>query len=127
MNIDEVKDKLNSSNKSLLHFTADWCQPCKRMAPIIDVFTKENKDIEYIKIDIDQNPEIAKEYGISGVPTFIANNDGDVIRKIGAMPISDVRSMFLSKPSNSEFFESARIPEKDAIGREKFWEDMGRP
>ena len=132
MNLYEIKDRISLSNKSLLHFTADWCQPCKRMLPTIDILLSENKDIEYIKIDIDTQPEIAKEYNISSVPTFIATSSNRVIRKSGAMPLPELRKMF-EQPAwtivdDFEYNADGKIMvETDAMGREKFWEDLGRP
>lgn len=72
----------------IMHFTAEWCQPCKMMKPIIKQILQENENIEYISIDIDENPETAKDYGVMGVPTFIYFDDNDNViqRAVGAMP-----------------------------------------
>lgn len=64
--------------KELIHFTATWCQPCKRMAPMINKFVEDNSDIVYSKFDADQNPSAFEEYGIRGVPTFITKIDGEI-------------------------------------------------
>lgn len=71
----------------LLHFTADWCQPCKMMKPIIDQVLEENPSVEYISIDIDAHPETAADYGIMSVPSFISIDDNDYViqRAVGAM------------------------------------------
>lgn len=69
----------------LVHFTATWCQPCKMMKPMIDQIISERNDIEYEMIDIDEQPEVAKEQGIMGVPTFIIINDNEERRIVGAM------------------------------------------
>jgi len=132
MHLYEVKDRVNISNKSLIHFTADWCQSCKKMLPTIDILISENPDIDYIKIDIDAEPEIAKEYNVSSVPTFIATSNMHVIRKSGAMPLPELRKMF-DPPSwavveEFQYNSDGKIRiETDAMGREKFWEDIGRP
>lgn len=60
----------------LIHFTADWCQPCQKMKPIIQDFIINNPNIEYVKVDIEEEFEIAKQYNILGVPTLIAIKDG---------------------------------------------------
>lgn len=72
----------------LLHFTAEWCQPCKMMKPVIDQVMVDNPEIEYVPIDIDENPETAKSYSVMGVPTFITIDDNDAViqRVTGAMP-----------------------------------------
>jgi len=71
----------------LLHFTAEWCRPCKMMAPIISQVLDANPTIEYIKIDIDENPETTRDYGVMGVPSFITFDDNDNViqRATGAM------------------------------------------
>jgi thioredoxin 1 len=63
----------------LLHFTADWCQPCKMMKPIIKEVLDETDGIEYTSIDIDEHPETASDYGVMSIPTFIILDDSDTV------------------------------------------------
>lgn len=58
--------------KKLLHFTADWCAPCKKMKPLIEEFAAENTDIEYIQINVDVDFDVAEEYEVMSIPTLIA-------------------------------------------------------
>lgn len=71
----------------LLHFTAEWCGPCKMMKPVVDSVVGEY-ELEYISIDIDSNPETTADYNVLGVPTFILVNDSDEITAqiVGALP-----------------------------------------
>lgn len=55
----------------ILKFTAPWCGPCKMMAPTIEAFKQENKDVEIIDIDVDVDEATTKKYKVMGVPTFI--------------------------------------------------------
>jgi thioredoxin 1 len=81
--------------KEFLHFTADWCNPCKRMAPVIDSFINENPDIKYTKIDVDEQVDLVAQYDIQAVPTFIALVDGKVHNRFGGVkPESVIRSIF---------------------------------
>lgn len=74
--IDDILDK--TDKYTLLYFTASWCGPCKRMAPIIyDKFTKIN-NLDIYKIDIDDNDYICTKYNIKSVPTFILIKDKQV-------------------------------------------------
>lgn len=57
--------------KQILHFTATWCKPCERLKPIIEEYIKDNSDIEYIKIDVDEDFEKAEEFVVMSVPTII--------------------------------------------------------
>ena len=71
----------------LLHFTAEWCQPCKAMKPIIDEYVEANPELEYSPIDIDYNFDSLTKFDVLGVPTFILfNGDEEVRRHTGAMP-----------------------------------------
>jgi thioredoxin 1 len=81
--------------KELLHFTADWCNPCKKMAPVIEKFISDNPDIKYTKIDVDQEPDLVREHKIQSVPTFIALVDGKFHNMLGGVkPESVLRSIF---------------------------------
>jgi thioredoxin 1 len=81
--------------KELIHFTAEWCQPCKAMLPVITQFRDKHRDIQYTKIDIDKNPDAAKFFGVMGVPTFISQIEGlNYERKIGQATLFQLESMF---------------------------------
>lgn len=81
----------------LMHFTADWCQPCKMMKPIIAQVLNENPDIEYIVVDIDESPETTRDYGIMGVPSFITLDDNNAViqRAVGAMSKAEFQKRLL--------------------------------
>jgi thioredoxin 1 len=66
--------------KELIHFTAEWCQPCKAMAPMIDKFVTDNPDIKYTKIDIDSADAVAplEEFVVRGVPTFVILENNEI-------------------------------------------------
>jgi len=57
-------------------FFATWCGPCKMTAPIIEQLANEHKDIKFVKVDVDQNGELASEYSIFSIPTFIIFKEG---------------------------------------------------
>ena len=81
--------------KKLLHFTAEWCTPCKAMKPVIASFLEDNPKIEYEQIDVDKNPDMTKEHSILSVPTFIAFYDGVRIGSIGgAVPKARLETLF---------------------------------
>jgi thioredoxin 1 len=70
----------------LYDFYADWCGPCKIMAPIIDQFEKDFPDIVVARINVDESPETAADYAIQSIPTYILEYGDKNIRLTGAMP-----------------------------------------
>jgi len=77
----------------LVDFYADWCGPCKMMAPVIEQVSKEMGDsVRVLKVDVDRNPSASMAYQIQGVPTFMIFKNGKVLwRQSGAMPAQALR------------------------------------
>lgn len=76
-NFEEVV--LNSNKKILIEFYADWCNPCKTLAPILEDIAKENIDIKVVKINVDENPNLASIYGVNSVPLLVVMRYGEEI------------------------------------------------
>ncbi len=72
---------LASVRTVLLDFYADWCGPCKMVAPIIEEIAEQRPDIKVGKINVDMEQELAAEFGISSIPTLIVIKDGKVTSK----------------------------------------------
>lgn len=68
--------------KTVYYFTADWCQPCKRTRPIVEELNREQKEAGFQIIDVDDNQELVKSFGIQAVPTFILIKNGEEIGRI---------------------------------------------
>lgn len=72
--------------KAVVDFYATWCGPCKMFGPIFEEIASE-KEMNFIKVDVDKNPEIAREYGVMTIPTIILFEKGTEIKRyIGFMP-----------------------------------------
>lgn len=84
-------NELVNSGVVVLDFYADWCGPCKMLAPELDIVAKNNSDIKIYKINVDNNPLIARNYGIMTIPTLVLYKDGNIIKKhSGFMPSDDL-------------------------------------
>ena len=81
------KDVLQSSEPVLVDFFADWCGPCKAMAPALEQVAAELKGkVKVVKLDVDQNPAITGKYHIQAMPTLMIFKDGQVAaQRVGAL------------------------------------------
>ena len=71
---------INGPTPVLVDFYADWCQPCKIQAPILQDFAREmTGKVRVIKIDVDKNPAVARQYQIQGVPTLVLFKQGSIV------------------------------------------------
>jgi thioredoxin 1 len=67
----------------LVDFSAEWCPPCKMLAPVVERLSLEFADqLDVVGVDIDQNPQLSTRFGISGVPTMIFFRDGKEVKKL---------------------------------------------
>jgi thioredoxin 2 len=83
----------------LVDFYADWCGPCKTMAPLLDELARERQgELLVAKLDTDRNPETAARFSVRGIPTFIVFREGrEVARATGAVPRSRPDELITSK------------------------------
>ena len=83
---DEV---LGSDKPVLVDFWAEWCGPCRMVAPVLDEIASQNDNVRIAKLNVDENREIAMRFDVSSIPTFILFKDGVAAdRMLGAMPKS---------------------------------------
>ena len=82
------EDVLGASGPVLVDFWAEWCGPCKQIGPSLEELSSEMGDrITIAKVNIDENPETPRQYGVRGIPTLLIFKGGEVASmKVGALP-----------------------------------------
>lgn len=85
---------LASSKPVLVDFYADWCGPCKMLAPVVDQIAAENDAYDVYKLNVDDAPDIAARYGVMSIPTLIVFKNGQVAGKtVGVQPKQVILNM----------------------------------
>ena len=80
---------------TLKDFYADWCGPCKTQDPILDDLAEEYEDVEFEKVNVDEEQDVANEYQVRSLPTLIIeNDDGIVERFVGVTQADDIEAAF---------------------------------
>ncbi|MFZ4109350.1 MAG: thioredoxin [Polymorphobacter sp.] len=86
-------DVIASEKPVLVDFWAEWCGPCRQIAPALEEINNELAGVDIVKINIDDNPDAPTRYGVRGIPTMILfKNGAPVATKVGAAPKSQLKS-----------------------------------
>lgn len=85
---------LNSEKPILLDFWASWCGPCRMVSPVVDEIASERGDIKVGKVNVDEQPELAAQFGVMSIPTLVVMKNGKLANKtVGAKPKAQILAM----------------------------------
>ena len=85
---------LQSDKTVLLDFWASWCGPCRMLSPIVDEVAEERTDIKVGKVNVDEQPDLAAEFGVMSIPTLLVFKNGKLVNQtVGARPKSGVLAL----------------------------------
>jgi thioredoxin 1 len=82
--------------KKVVMFSASWCNPCKQAKPVFQQLKESRSDVQFEIVDIDENRDMANDYNITGVPTFLLiENNEEVKRLVGAANVTKIKEVLL--------------------------------
>lgn len=89
---EEYDSALKNSKSVFVDFFAEWCGPCKMVGPVVDKVSEQYDDVTFLKVNVDDFPDIAQRYGIMSIPTLLGFRDGQLTSKIiGFQPEAGIK------------------------------------
>ncbi len=92
---EDFKEKVIDSEKTVIvDFFANWCGPCKMLSPVLEEIAEEREDVDVAKVDVDECPDLAQEYGVMSIPALKVIRGGEcVAESVGYIPKEDVEKL----------------------------------
>lgn len=96
-NVEEFEALVASGKKVFVDMYADWCGPCKMLAPVLEEVSKSFEDVTFVKVNVDELQELAMQFGVMSIPTLLMFKDGSLVKKsVGFMPKPSVEALVKS-------------------------------
>ncbi len=95
ISIEQYNNEILKSDKLvLIDFFADWCGPCKMLAPVIEQVAQENSDVEVVKVNVDEVAELAAMYKVASIPTLVFLKNGELVKEhVGFASKAEINGM----------------------------------
>ena len=88
------QEVLNSDKPVLIDFWAPWCGPCRMVVPLVEEIATERSDIKVVKINVDEEQELAMQFGVMSIPTLVVMKNGKIVNQVtGARPKAQILAM----------------------------------
>lgn len=88
------QEVLNSDKPVLMDFWAPWCGPCRMVVPLVEEIAKKRSDIKVVKINVDEEQELAMQFGVMSIPTLVVMKNGKIVNQVtGARPKAQILAM----------------------------------
>ena len=88
------QEVLNSDKPVLMDFWAPWCGPCRMVVPLVEEIAEERSDIKVVKINVDEEQELAMQFGVMSIPTLVVMKNGKIVNQVtGARPKAQTLAM----------------------------------
>ena len=88
------EEVMASEKPVLVDFWAPWCRPCRMVVPLVEAIAEERPDIKVVKVNIDEEPELAGRFGIMSIPTLMVVRDGQITQRVsGARPKAQILAL----------------------------------
>lgn len=89
-----LSEVIHCDKPVLMDFWAPWCGPCRMVGPVVEEIAAERADIKVCKVNVDEQPELAGQFGVMSIPTLVVIKNGKIVRQaVGARPKSAIVAM----------------------------------
>ncbi|WP_220740181.1 thioredoxin [Leuconostoc miyukkimchii] len=97
---DATFEKETSIGVSITDFWATWCGPCRMQSPVLEALSEEVDNVEFVKMDVDANPETPAKFSIRAIPTLLVQKDGEIVERLTGFHTKDQLANVLAKYTN---------------------------